>query len=230
MSTHVNPAIYVVIPAYNEGTVVRRTVQSLSNQYHIVVVDDASTDNTFNALCDLDIHFLRHQINMGQGAALQTGMDYAYEQGADIVVHFDADGQHSATDIPRFVEELQRHSVDIVLGSRFLRDEDLQAVPPLRRSLLRVARIINGFLTGMWLSDAHNGFRVMNRRALQAIKLKENRMAHATEICMQIRRQNLKYVESPSHIIYTEYSQEKGQRWQGSFNILVDIFINKYLR
>lgn len=224
------PLIYIVIPAYNEGSVVRRTVQSLKDVYEIVVVDDASDDNTANAVRDLRIHYLRHEINLGQGAALQTGMDYARQRGADIVVHFDADGQHNPDDIARFIDVLQTQRVDIVLGSRFLRDEDLLAVPTLRRGLLRVARIVNGLLTGVWLSDAHNGFRVMNRKALQIIRLKENRMAHATEILMQIRRQRLVYTESPSHIIYTDYSQQKGQRWQGAFNILVDIIINKYLR
>lgn len=222
--------VFIVIPSYNEGKVIRQTVRSLGDQYKIVVIDDASTDDTANAIRDLPIYYLRHDINLGQGAALQTGMDFALQQGADIVVHFDADGQHNPADIDRFVQVLRTEKVDIVLGSRFMRQEDLLAVPRLRRLFLRIARIINGLLTGMWLSDAHNGFRVMNRQALRTIQLKENRMAHASEILMQIRRQGLRYVEYPTHIIYTEYSQVKGQRWQGAIDILIDIFINKYFR
>lgn len=222
--------IYVIIPAFNEGKVIRQTIRSLGNQYHIVLVDDASTDDTANAVRDLPIYYVRHDINLGQGAALQTGMDFALQQGADIVVHFDADGQHNPADIDRFIEVLKTQKTDVVLGSRFMRQEDLLAIPRLRRFLLRVARVVNGLLTGLWLSDAHNGFRVMNRQALRSIQLKENRMAHATEILMQIRRNRLHYIESPTHIIYTEYSQVKGQRWQGAIDILIDVFINKYFR
>ncbi|QIP11780.1 glycosyltransferase family 2 protein [Spirosoma aureum] len=222
--------IYILIPSFNEGKVIRQTIRSLGDQYHIVVIDDASTDDTANAVRDLPIYYLRHDINLGQGAALQTGMDFALQQGADIVVHFDADGQHNPADIDQFIDVLKTRKVDVVLGSRFMRQEDLLAIPRLRRLLLRVARVINGLLTGLWLSDAHNGFRVLNRNALHTIQLKENRMAHASEILMQIRRNQLRYVECPTHIIYTEYSQVKGQRWQGAVDILIDVFINKYFR
>ncbi|MBN8824533.1 MULTISPECIES: glycosyltransferase family 2 protein [unclassified Spirosoma] len=222
--------VFVIIPSFNEGKVIRQTIRSLGNQYTVVLVDDASTDDTANAVRDLPIYYLRHDINLGQGAALQTGMDFALQQGADIVVHFDADGQHNPADIDRFISVLKDQKVDIVLGSRFMRQDDFLAIPRLRRLLLRVARIVNGLLTGLWLSDAHNGFRVMNRQALRSIQLKENRMAHATEILMQIRRKHLHFIECPTHIIYTDYSQVKGQRWQGAIDILIDVFINKYFR
>ncbi|AKD57881.1 glycosyltransferase family 2 protein [Spirosoma radiotolerans] len=222
--------IFILIPSFNEGKVIRQTIRALGNQYQIVLIDDASTDDTANAVRDLPIYYLRHDINLGQGAALQTGMDFALQQGADIVVHFDADGQHNPADIDRFVGVLKTQKVDVVLGSRFMRQEDLLAIPRLRRLLLRVARLVNGLLTGLWLSDAHNGFRVMNRQALRVIQLKENRMAHASEILMHIRRQKLRYVECPTHIVYSEYSQVKGQRWQGAIDILIDVFINKYFR
>jgi len=222
--------VFILIPSYNEGKVIRQTIRSLGDQYAIVLIDDASTDDTANAIRDLPIYYIRHDINLGQGAALQTGMDFARLQGADIAVHFDADGQHNPADIDPFIAVLKDQKVDIVLGSRFMRQDDLRAIPRLRRMLLRVARVINGLLSGLWLSDAHNGFRVMNRQALSAIQLKENRMAHATEILMQIRRRRLRYVEYPTHIVYTEYSQVKGQHWQGAIDILIDVFINKYFR
>ncbi|MBD2699765.1 glycosyltransferase family 2 protein [Spirosoma sp. BT702] len=222
--------VFILIPSFNEGKVIRQTIRSLGDQYHIVLIDDASTDETANAVRDLPVYYLRHDINLGQGAALQTGMDFALQQGADIVVHFDADGQHNPADIDQFIHVLKTQKVDVVLGSRFMREDDLQAIPRLRRLLLRVARLVNGLLTGLWLSDAHNGFRVMNRQALRAIQLKENRMAHATEILMHIRRKKLHFIEHPTHIIYSEYSQVKGQRWQGAIDILIDVFINKYFR
>lgn len=233
MNSQVDPRrIFIVIPAYNEGRVIAHTVQKLRRlyDYSIVVVDDCSTDDTEAILQQFDTYYLRHNVNLGQGAALQTGMSFALRQNAALVVHFDADGQHNQDDIPRFVEQALDGTCDIVLGSRFKRAEDMEAVPPLRRLLLRVATLVNGVTTGMWLSDAHNGFRVLTPKALASIRLRENRMAHATEILSQIRKHNLRYTELPTHIIYTDYSKEKGQSWSNAFNILLDLFISRHLR
>ena len=219
------PLIYIVIPAYNEGSVVRRTVQSLKDVYEIVVVDDASDNNTANAVRDLRIHYLRHEINLGQGAALQTGMDYARQRGADIAVHFDADGQHNPDNIARFIDVLQTQRVHVL-------DRAFYATKIVGRTYAPPGAAPCGphgqwLITGIWLY-AHNGFRVMNRKALQIIRLKENRGA-ATEILMQIRRQRLVYTESPSHIIYTDYSQRKANAGR-SVEYLSGHDINKYLR
>lgn len=224
------PSIFVVIPAYNEAKVIRQSILSLGQHYQIVVVDDASVDNTFSQINDLAIYYLRHPINLGQGAALQTGMDFARLKGASIVVHFDADGQHNPMDIPKFIDKLQTGPFDIVMGSRFLEAEHTLSVPPFKRFVLKVATIINGLLTGLWLTDAHNGFRVMNSHALNVINLKENRMAHATEILSQIHRAKLRYAELSTKVVYTEYSTMKGQSWTNSINILIDLAINRYLR
>jgi glycosyltransferase involved in cell wall biosynthesis len=179
-------------------------------------------------LADLPIHYLRHPINLGQGAALQTGMDYAKAQGAEAVIHFDADGQHDKNDIPQFLAALET-GVDVVIGSRFLRESDLAQVPKGKRLVLRCARIVNGVFTGMWLTDAHNGFRALGRKALEAIDLTENRMAHATEIMSQIRAAKLTVKEVPVTIRYTDYSQAKGQKWTNSLNILIDLILNKIM-
>lgn len=222
--------IFVIIPSYNEGSVLRETILSLGENYKIVVVDDASSDNTKHVVSDLSVYYLRHPINLGQGASLQTGMDFAYQQGADIVVHFDADGQHNSGDILRFIEKLQKDNLDVVIGSRFIKSEDTVLVPPFKRIVLMVAKFINGLVTGLWLTDAHNGFRVLNRRALKVIQLKENRMAHATEILTQINHHKLHYKELDTRVIYTDYSKQKGQNWTNSFNILFDLIVNRYFR
>lgn len=222
--------VFVLIPSFNEASIITDTIKSISGSYEVVLIDDASTDNTRQVVAHLPIYYLRHSINLGQGAALQTGMTFAYQQGADIVVHFDADGQHNPDDIPRFIDELERRKLDVLLGSRFLKPEDRQSVPFFKQVVLKVATFVNGIVTGLWLTDAHNGFRVMNRHSLSLIRLKENRMAHATEILSQIHRHHLKVGEISTHITYTSYSKAKGQSWLNSFNILFDLFINRYLR
>ena len=222
--------VFVLIPSYNEADVVLDTIMSVKGPYEIVLIDDASTDNTRQVVAHLPIYYLRHSVNLGQGAALQTGMTFAYQQGADIVVHFDADGQHNPDDIPRFIDELERRNLDVLLGSRFLKSEDRRSVPIFKQLVLKIATFVNGLVTGLWLTDAHNGFRVMNQHGLGLIWLKENRMAHATEILAQIHRHGLRVGELSTHITYSSYSKAKGQSWMNSFNILFDLFVNRYLR
>ena len=219
----------MVIPSYNEGAALRDVVASvLACGYEAVVVDDGSEVPAARQLDGLKCHCLRHALNLGQGAALQTGMDFARRHGADAVVHFDADGQHDAADIPRFLAELAG-GADVVLGSRFLRVADIAAIPRGRRLMLRLARFVNGVFTGLWLTDAHNGFRALNRKALAVIDLHENRMAHATEILSQIRKHRLTFREIPVTIRYSDYSRAKGQKWTNSLNILLDLLLDKLL-
>ena len=222
---------YIVIPCYNENPdVVRTTLAGLIPMHlEIVLVDDGSREALAPHLADLPVTVLRHPLNRGQGAALQTGMDYALRHGGDAVIHFDGDGQHNAEDIPRFLAELDRGDTDVVLGSRFLRAEDLSAVPKRKRLLLRGARLVNGLFTGLWLTDAHNGLRALGRKAMERIHLTEDRMAHASEILIQIRRAKLKVRELPTHIIYSQYSVAKGQSIGNSLNILIDLILERWL-
>ena len=223
-----NDKIFIVIPSYNEGDVLRHTVEELLPcGYSVVVVDDGSRIDPWPMLQDLPIHFVRHPVNLGQGAALQTGMDYARLHHAEAVVHYDADGQHDFRDIPRFLEALK--DADMVLGSRFLRQADAAQVPLPNRCLLQLARLVNFVFTGCWLTDAHNGFRALGRKALENIRLTENRMAHATEILSRARVAKLRLREIPVTILYTDYSKAKGQKWYNSLNILIDLILNKLM-
>lgn len=223
--------IFIVIPAFNEGPVIRATLRPLIELgYSVVVADDGSTDRTWKHLQNLKIHKVRHAFNLGQGAALQTGVSYALQQGAKYIVHFDADGQHSVEDIPGLLAPVIAGRADIALGSRFLRGEDWRAVPPTRRLLLKGAVVVNWLLTGLWLTDAHNGARALNRKAAHRIVLRENGFAHATEILQQIRSLGLRYVERPTRIRYTEYSLHKGQRFWHAFDVFVDLLIKRVFR
>lgn len=225
-----NASIFAVVPAFNEGKVLARALRPLIEAgYSVVVVDDCSRDNTWRVLGTLPVHRLHHPINMGQGAALQTGMTYALQQGARILVHFDADGQHRVEDLPGLCAPIIRGEADVVLGSRFLRVEDLRAVPPTRRVLLKMAVWVNWLFTGMRLTDAHNGARALSAQAARKIELQENGFAHATEILQKIRAANLRVVEQPTHITYTEYSKQKGQRAWHALDIFVDLVIRRFL-
>jgi len=220
------PALHIalVIPTYNEEAVIRQTILPLlQRNYTLIIVDDGSTDQTRGRLESLDIHYLRHPINLGQGAALQTGMAYAHRLGVDIVVHFDADGQHRVEDIEKLIEPIIKGDYALTLGSRFLTQESRNQVPFGRRIMLKLALILNGLLTSIWLSDAHNGFRAIHRDVYPYIHFQQSRMAHATEILSEIRRLNARYKEVPVEIRYDVYSRRKGQsNWQ-ALNILGDL-------
>ena len=221
-----NHSVYIIVPCFNEGEQLRATVTELLERgYGVVVVDDGSKTSAWNMLSDLPIHFLRHSINLGQGAALQTGMEYCRRLHASAVVHFDADGQHSPDDIAPFIDAL--NECDIILGSRFLQKSNTSQIPITRRLLLQCARLVNYLFTGLWLTDAHNGFRALNAKALEQIELKENRMAHATEILMQIKNNQLRWKECPCTVRYTEYSKKKGQKWYNSIDILLELILGK---
>ena len=218
--------VFVIVPAFNEREVILSTLESLIRaQYNVVVVDDGSTDGTSSLITDCSIYFLRHAINLGQGAALQTGMTFALQEGAEIIVHFDADGQHRIEDIETLIEPLRKGEADVALGSRFLRQLDKSAVPPAKRLMLRAAVVVNRFATGLWLTDAHNGFRALTADAAKRIHLHEAGFAHATEILNEIRRAGLRYVEKPTSIRYTDYSKSKGQPLWNAVNILIDLLL-----
>ncbi|MBP7390077.1 MAG: glycosyltransferase family 2 protein, partial [Chitinophagales bacterium] len=184
-----NHKVYVIVPSFNEGMVIASTIAPLIKEgYNVVVIDDCSSDNTEESLAHFPIHYLRHELNLGQGAALQTGIDYALNEGAEYLVMFDADGQHNFQEIPNLLLPIIEGRADITMGTRFKRDEDVAQIPVSRKVILRGAILVNGLFTGMWLTDAHNGFRAMNRAAMEKIRMSENRMAHATEILSIVKR------------------------------------------
>lgn len=219
-------SVWVVVPAYNEGQVVADTVVTLTGVFdNIVVVDDCSSDNTGNLALKAGAFVCRHPINLGQGAALQTGINFALSKGADIIVMFDADGQHSPSDAVKMVEILGETGVDVVLASRFLgRTEGMSKA---RGYLLKAATAYTRISTGLKLTDTHNGLRVLSRKSAQSINLKQNRMAHASEILEQISSLGLSYVEFPVTIFYSDYSKSKGQKMTGAFAIMADLIIRR---
>lgn len=215
---------WVIVPVYNEGAVVGDVIRDLLRVFpHVVCVDDGSTDGSAGVVAEAGAILVQHPINLGQGAALQTGIDFALRRpGAEFFVTFDSDGQHQVADALAMVERLAEEPLDAIIGSRFL--DGRTKVGALKHVVLRLAVLFERLTTGLKLTDAHNGLRAFNRTAAQVLEIEQNRMAHASEIPAKIARHRLRYAEHPVHVVYTEYSKAKGQSVWNSINILNDLF------
>lgn len=223
-----NSDVFVIVPCYNEqhSILLDVLVQLLKAEYNVVLVDDGTTEKIQLSLANESLHVIRHRINLGQGAALETGTNYALQKQAKYIIHFDADGQHCASDIPDLLNPLLIDNADIVFGSRFL-GTDATQIPSTKRILLQIARYINYVFTGILLTDAHNGLRALNLKAASQLRITENRMAHASELLMLVRNKKLRYTEVPVQIKYTAYSLQKGQSIWNSIRIFFDLILHK---
>lgn len=217
--------IVAIIPAFNEADSLESVLLAVKNYVdEIVVVDDGSVDATAEIARRVGAHTLVHELNRGQGAALQTGQEYAALLGADFVVHFDADGQFDPAEILPALEALKNSDADILFGSRFLgKDANL---PLSKKYILHpVGRFINFLFGTPNMSDAHNGFRILNKKALSVIRIEQDRMAHATEIPALVKEHGLKYIEFPVTVRYFEY----GQNVKGGFRIVKDLILGQFI-
>lgn len=216
---------WLVIPLYNEGEVVREVLTDVRKTFpNIICVDDGSSDNSIEEALAAGVHVAVHPINLGQGAALQTGFDYVLQNtDAKYVVTFDADGQHRVEDALAMLDAAEKDDLGFVFGSRFL---DGKAETGLfKKIVLKTAAFVTRMRTGEKLTDAHNGLRTIRRDALSQVQITQNRMAHASEIVYQLFDTGLKWREMPVHIIYTDYSRSKGQSLLNSINILVELIM-----
>lgn len=221
--------VWVVIAAYNEGPTISHVIQGVKDYVHAVaVVDDGSRDETAALAEAAGAHVIRHPINLGQGAALKTGIEYALRRGAQTIVTFDADDQHLASDVPVMVRTLYDSGADIACGSRFL--GHAENMPRTRRWMLKLATVFTLLTSGRRMTDAHNGLRAMTRDCARTIDIRQNRMAHASEIINEVARHDLRLVEVPVTIRYSAHSLLKGQRLSNSINILVDLLVKRFYR
>lgn len=218
--------IFVIIPAYNEEKRIGQVLESLLDlPYKIVVVDDASMDDTVKVVRQYPVSLIRHRVNRDQGAALQTGNEYALSKGADIIVHFDADGQFLVEEIEDILKPIRDENYDIVFGSRFLQKKS--EIPWFKKNIIfPLARLVNRFFLGIKLSDPQSGFRAMSRKTAKQITIEHDGKAHCSEIMAKAFQYKLKIKEVPMTVIYHEFGQGMG----GGFKILHDLFINKFLK
>ncbi|MFQ5475055.1 MAG: glycosyltransferase family 2 protein [Candidatus Nanoarchaeia archaeon] len=207
--------LYIIIPAYNEekhlATVLKR-VRKYSSR--IVVIDDGSKDKTSERAEQIGVTVLKHPINLGKGAALKTGCDYAVQQGAKILIVMDSDGQHEPEDIPRFLEALK--GKDIVFGSR-KKSKNMPAVLKFGNWFLNESAAL---LFRIRISDTQSGFRAFTAKAYKKIRWEANNYSMETEMITNVRRNKLKYDEIFIKTIY-------GDKYKGT--TVVDgmkIFLN----
>jgi glycosyltransferase involved in cell wall biosynthesis len=221
--------IWVVVPAYNEARVIGGVVEELVARGHrVIVIDDGSSDDTPAAARRAGAVVLRHAVNRGQGAALQTGITYALRNGAEHIVTFDSDGQHAAEDVDALVAPLIAGRADVVLGSRFI--GSTEGMPRGRRTILGLAVLFTRVASGAKVTDTHNGLRAFTRAAAAKLDIQLDRMAHASEILDQIVRHDLRFEEVPVHVRYTDYSRRKGQSSLAALRILADYVLGRWMR
>lgn len=220
-----NDDVWLVVPLFNEAQVIGDVVRHARETFpHVVCVDDGSKDNSAQEAAAAGAVVVRHPVNLGQGAALQTGFEYARSvPGMRWVVTFDADGQHQTSDVVEMLAKARGEGLDVVFGSRFL--DDRTDAGALKKLVLRMAVGYTNLTTHTRLTDAHNGLRVLSRDVVERIEITQNRMAHASELVQQIGALDVRYAESPVHILYTDYSRAKGQSLWNAVNILAELIL-----
>ena len=195
--------IIVCIPAYNEENNIADVIQTaMKYSEQVIVYDDGSTDGTSEIATKCGAVVIKHPKNKGYGKALSELFKYALKMDADIMLTLDSDGQHDANQIPLLVNPLLNNEADIVIGSRFLKKEDVENIPSYRslgiRAITKVARVASYD----HITDSQSGYRAYNKKALSKLRLYEDGMAISTEILLKSKDQNLKVVEVPINIKY----------------------------
>ena len=227
-----NHDVWLIVPSFNEGSVIEDVLRAARESFpNIVAVDDGSVDGSAAAILRAGAHLVRHPVNLGQGAAIQTGVEYARSQpGSRFFVTFDADGQHQVKDVLAMVERLRVEPLDIIVGTRFGRPraEDDQ-VPLIKRLVLRTVVALSPRTRRLGLTDAHNGLRVFNRTVAEDLNLRMNGMSHASEFVELMDSHSWRVAEQPVDILYTEYSMSKGQSLLNGINILSDGLVSRRL-
>lgn len=223
--------VWIIVPAFNESAVIGEVVTQLRSVFsHVVCVDDGSSDDTAAAALSAGAHVVRHPVNLGQGAAIQTGVEYARRQpGAEVFATFDADGQHRITDVVAMIDRLARADVDIAIGTRF-DGSAVSRTPTLKKLILRTAAWLSPSSRRLGLTDAHNGLRVFNRTVADNLTLTMNGMSHASEFISLIDENGWRVAEVPVEILYTDYSMSKGQPLLNGVNIVFDGFLRGRMR
>ena len=225
------PDVWIVIPAFNEAGVIGEVVADVRSVFdHVVCVDDGSSDDTGEIALWAGAHLVRHPVNLGQGAAIQTGVEYARRQpGAQVFVTFDGDGQHRVKDVVAMVDRLTTNEADVVIGTRFGRAA-LSKPPLLKRIVLQTAAWLSPRGRRLGLTDTNNGLRVFNRTVADGLDITMSGMSHASEFVALVDENHWRVAEEPVEVLYTDYSKAKGQPLLNGVNIIFDGFLRRRRR
>lgn len=221
--------IFIIIPAYNEEGSIRSVIEDLKKHGYdrILVVDDGSSDRTFEIAEGLGVYAARHLLNRGAGAATATGFEIARILDPEIVVTFDADGQHDAADIAGLIGPIRKGTTDVVIGSRMLAKRPAM---PLRRIVYnKIANMTTFAFYGFSVSDTQSGLKAFSRKAFNTIEIHTARMEFCSEIIARIKEKGLRFKEVPVKSIYTDYSLSKGQSFSTGLETLFRLALNKLL-
>ncbi|MGB6207483.1 MAG: glycosyltransferase family 2 protein [Mycobacterium sp.] len=214
--------VWIIVPAFNEAGVIGDVIADLRSVFtQVVCVDDGSADDTGNIALRAGAHLVRHPVNLGQGAAIQTGVEYARRQpGAQVFATFDGDGQHRVKDLITMIDRLGAGDVDVVIGTRF--GAGVTRPPLMKRVVLRTAVRLSPRGRRLGLTDTNNGLRVFNRTVADGLDITMSGMSHANEFIMLIAENHWRVAEEPVEVLYTEYSKSKGQPLLNGVNIIFD--------
>ena len=217
--------LIIIIPAYNEERTIKEVIKRLKEKGYndIIVVDDGSKDKTYELASKEKVKVYRHMINRGLGGALNTGITAALKEGADFMITFDADGQHSVDDIPKMIEPL-KNGYDVTIGNR------INEKMPFVRKIGNIGLdFVTYMLFGIYVHDSQSGLRAFTREAAEKIEINTNRMEVSSEIITEIGRKNLKLKEVPIKTIYTKYSLSKGNSVWNGFKIALKLLLKRIM-
>lgn len=222
--------ILVIIPAYNEEKAIKGVIDDLQNHGYnnILVVDDGSDDRTFEIANASAPYVARHFLNIGAGSAMATGFEIAKILNPEIVVTFDADGQHSADDIARLIEPIRKDEADVVIGSRLMGRKT--GMPRKRVLYNKAANMATFIIYGFAVSDTQSGLKAFNKKAYRAINIETAKMEFCSEIISKIKKNNLRFKEVEIKSIYTDYSMSKGQNFAVGVKTLSRLVLSRIIR
>jgi len=213
----VKPLVVAGIPAFNEERTIAKLVLEAQNYVDVVLVcDDGSTDCTAEIAERMGADVIRHERNLGYGAATKSLFSVARELNADVLVTFDGDGQHDPNEIPRLIEPVLENKADIVLGSRFLDYKEKEnEVPSYRGWGIKLISKLTGAASNYKFNDAQCGFRVYGRKALSGLSFVENGMGVSVEVLMKAQKNGLTVVEVPAEVKYKDVERSSTQNALG---------------
>ena len=208
MENQTKSKIFIIIPAFNEASVIQDVIKEVrdAGYENIIVVDDGSSDSTYEKAKTADVLALQHKINRGKGAATKTGVEAAKLLNADIIVTMDGDGQHDPKDIEKLIEPIVQNRCDVVLGNRLANSKGM---PWYKIAANHIGNFFTWYLFGLWVTDSQSGFRAYSKYAAEVINTKSDRYEYDSEIIREIYIYKLKYKEIPIAVRYTEYSMGK---------------------